>query len=522
MLSQAGLTWTGHPFVDVGIATICAMSNKDDPGNLSLSDRDAAADRMSEYYFSGLMTGYLTCVFMNSAYVQPNMLAEKRKEYENRVLRAHRNPSELKDKARCPFSSKEASILIHRSQMPLLTGEGVLNFYPAGTGYLPIYGPYLVALQALPLGGRRSEGRLLVAHGDDPEITIAFAGKYLADNLRLLNLAKNNKLPDIEGPSLDLEREQAVVKSRIPKYPDAKARGTLIMNDLMEIYRMRAGIDFGKRQDISVTAYWLSNLGQGPSLEIFHLPSQVTRFLRIADEAPQGAQWRKLVTKAWRSPYAQEKSDVEGENNKTGRTRKKADFKLIPGGPGRSRNDVISDLLEVYKHGFVDFTAAKKFLRRHLIKDVSISGVTRLREPEMTDWLLAKIFLREVMGMDERRIDAIKQFADRLAEHISQTNDKGLFRGLVYGQRAWEVRNALTKAQRNQAKDYGRLLFKLEEYLDVFEADSAIGQVDWSLSRDLISIRLVEQLYNRGFFSKDDNRDLLVEDEMKEDKVINQ
>jgi len=512
------LNWTGHPLVDVGIATLCAMGRKSDPIDLTLEDLDAAADRMSEYYFSGLMTSYLTCVFMNSAYVQPNMSEEKRKEYENKVLRAHRSSCVANDEVKCPFSSKGASTSIHRGQMPMLTGENVLNFFPAVSGALPIFGPYLVALQALPLGGRRTEGRLLIAHGDDPEITLAFAEKYLTDNLRLLGLAKSGGLPLTKGPSPDLEREQAAVDSKKQKkYPDAKAPGTLIVNDLMEIYRLRTGGEFGNRP-VSVTAYWLSNSGQGPALEIFHLPAQVTRFIRIVDAAPYGTRWRSLVAKAWRSPYVKETSDNEGEEKKSDRKRKKPDTLQLPGGPGRSRNDLIADLLAVYEHGFIDAVTAKKFLRRHLLRDALVKEDVKLRGPEMTDWSLAAIFLKEVMGMDERRIEAVRQFADRLAEHISQTNDKGLFRGLVYSQRPWEVRSVLTKAQRNQAKDHGRLLFGLEEYLDVFEADSAVGRGDWSLSRDLISIRLVEQLYLKGFFSREENRELLAEPDTRADE----
>lgn len=513
------LAWTGHPLVDVGIATLCAMSRKSDPRDLTLEDLDAAADRMSENYFSGLMTSYNSCVFTMNAYDNPTSGPEKKKEYEERVLRAHRSkPDSGATEYTCPFSGKPASHLIERRQMPLLTGEDVLNFFPAGRSFLPVFGPYLVALQALPLGGRRAEGRLLIAHGDDPAITLAFAEKYLADNQRLLNLAKSGSLPLTKGPSPDLDREQAADSSKgRAKYPDAKAPGTLIANDLMKIYRVRAGGEFGRRRDVSVTAYWLSNSGQGPSLEIFHLPAQVTRFLRIVDATPYGERWRGLVATAWRTPYGKEKPTPEGEEKKSSRGRKRPDTPQLPGGPGRSRNDVIADLFAIYERGFMDSGAAKRFLRRHLLRNTPVSGVVKLREPEMTDWSITAIFLKEVVGVDERRIGAIKQFADRLAEHISQTNDKGLFRGLVYSQRPWEVRNALTKAQRNQAKDHGRLLFGLEDYLNVFEADSAVGRSDWSLSRDLISIRLVEQLYSKGFFSREDNRELLAEPEMREE-----
>ncbi len=104
--------------------------------------------------------------------------------------------------------------------------------------------------------------------------------------------------------------------------------------------------------------------------------------------------------------------------------------------------------------------------------------------------------------MDGKRIEKVREFADKLAEYIAASKDKRLFRDLVFAGRSWEVRNALTKAQRNQAKDQGNLLFGLQDYLEVFEADGAVGVSDWSLTRDLISIRLVESLHGKGFFKE--------------------
>lgn len=491
-IDNALLEWTGHPLVDVGIATLCAMCKQDSPKALTIEDLDRAADEMADYYFSGLMSSYNSCVFTMNAYDNPTAGPEKKKAYEDKYLRAHRaEPEPGASGLFCPFSGREATHLIERRQMPLLTGEGVLNFYPAGRGFLPIFGPCLVALQALPLGGRRTEGRLLLAHADDNLLTLEFARKYLMDNLRLINLAKSGGLPKASGPVSELEREQAAgtVGDRT-KFPDAKAPSSLIAHDLMEIYRTRAGMGFSSRADISLAVYWLSNSGQGASLDIFYIPSQVTRFLRNACEAKYGTKWARIVNSGWREP-----------------SKKKTKPSGIFGGPGRSRNDVLGDLFAIYENGFIDYGACKRFLRHHLL------NVDYLQEPEnipKADWDLTELFLKEVMGVDQQRIEAIKGFADRLASHISQSNDRGLFRNLVYAQRSWEVRNALTKAQRNQAKDHGDLLFGLDEYVRVFEADDAIGRMEWSLIRDLISIRLVEELYNCGFFAKEENVDLLV------------
>ena len=79
------MDWTGNPLVDVGIATLCAMNNLVAPRELTLDDLDNAAREMEEYYFSGLLMSYLTCVFMNSEYVQPGS-GEKKKGDRVKVL----------------------------------------------------------------------------------------------------------------------------------------------------------------------------------------------------------------------------------------------------------------------------------------------------------------------------------------------------------------------------------------------------------------------------------------------------
>ncbi len=507
------LEWTGHPLVDVGIATLCAMVGKNSPHELTLEDLDKAADEMADYYFSGIMTSYNSCVFTMNAYDNPSFSAKSKREYENKVLRAHRFAGEVPSEAyRCVFSGQPATHFIERRQMPLLTGEDVINFYPEGRKALSVSGPYLVALQALPLGGRRVEGKLLVAHADLPEVTLAFARHYLRDNRRLIGLAKAGCLPERDGPSPALDREHGAWDSgkKRPKYPDAKGAKTLITADLNEILRIRSA-EFA-HQFVSITVYWLSNSGQGPSLNIFHIPAQITRFLSIVSQAPLGEHWSKVVAKGWLAPMAKEDSDTIDKSMKT----KKVES--VSAGPGRSRNSVLSDLFAVYENGFLDADAAALFIKKHLLRKpvrfLQIIGENTTETGNklldgLVNWPLTKIFLKEVMGVDERYIEKVRLFSDRLADHISSKNDKNLFRGIVFAEKPWEMRRALTKAQRNQARDHNNLLFGLQEYLDIFEAEHVVARFDWSLVRDLISIRIVEKLFNSGFFNQEDNRELL-------------
>jgi CRISPR-associated protein Cst1 len=482
------------------------MTNRPAPQDLSFRDLNAAAAEMEEYYFSGLLMSYLSCVFMNSEYVQPGSGERKersREAYAKRVLFAHGSPSdEGVAGLTCAFSGLPATHLIHRGQMPLLSGKDVPNFYPSGLGALPIAGPYLTALQALPLGGRRCEGKMLVAHSDNGDVTIGLAKHYLEDNRRLLQLSKAGQLPQKEGADPALIREQGAWDSqkKRPKYPDAKSAPSLISFDLMQVRALKREMDHD--QPVSVTIYWLSSSGQGPSLALFHLPPNVIRFLCKAGTAQTRAYWNEIVSKKWQQPGVETQRDTvradathpAGKKPKVGKK-----WAVIDGGPGRSRNDVLADLVQIYESGFIDIHAADAFLRRHLLSN--LKGA--IQSPEKCDWPLTEFFLKEVLGMEQQRIEAIRKFADGLAEHIKQRNDKRLFSDVVRADRAYLLRNALTKAQRNEADSNGRLLFGLDEYLAVFEADDSIGRADWSLVRDLISIRLVEQLHKWGFLTKE-------------------
>lgn len=487
------LNWTGHALVDVGIATLCVMSGSEDPTFLTLEDLDSAASEMERYYFSGALTSYLTCVFMNSEYVQPGSGEKKsasRKRYAERVLRAHRAPTDDEAKGQfCVFSGEAATHLIHRGQMPLLTGEGVLNFFAEGSGGLFISGPYLTALQALPLGGRRSEGRLLVAHSDDPSLTIALARNFVEDNRRLLGLAMSGGLPNREGADEGLPREHASwdAGKKRPKYPDVKAPFTLIAADLLDVVRTRREAGVTATQ-ASLHVYWLSSSGQGPTLEVFTLPSNLIRFFREVSRAATRAAWERLLGRAWVIPSDRVKP----------RSKDMSTAALV--GPGRSRNPVLADLLSIYAEGFVDVQRARSFVRRHLL--AQHRGA--IERSDDCSWELTDLFLKEVLVMSPDRVERIRAFADMLAEHIAGKNDRRVFRAITFAQRPWELRNALEKAQRNEYLANQRLLFSFDDYINVFEAETNAGFADWSLMRDLICIRLIEQLHKAKWLVPED------------------
>ena len=93
--------------------------------------------------------------------------------------------------------------------------------------------------------------------------------------------------------------------------------------------------------------------------------------------------------------------------------------------------------------------------------------------------------------MDQERIDAIQAMADRLVKYI-QEQDTRLFKQLFTARSEYHLRYALLKAA-NAAAD---VLLPYDEFVTVFFVDDGDTlRSDWSLARDLLMVRIIEQLH---------------------------
>ncbi|MGQ9494605.1 MAG: type I-B CRISPR-associated protein Cas8b1/Cst1, partial [Anaerolineae bacterium] len=290
------LNYTGHPIVDVGVATITAFANKRDPSLLTEADLDKVADFMARQYVVDPLKSFLTVAFPNSGFTQPafNKTPEKRDEYAERVLRGYR-ASTPRLAEPCVFTGKPAVGIAFseklppgrafRQHIPLLTGENVINFFPWGDAGLPVSGEALLAIQAFPLGCAKCGGRLLAVHSDNPDLIYDFASEFLQENRRALQLAQ---------------------QSGSKKMPEAKSSArTLLIETLLKVEQSRRD-EAREYRPCSVTAYHLTNSGQSnpldtrnPPLEIYHLPLGLTDFLSQIVGPDYKAEWNVMVERAW-------------------------------------------------------------------------------------------------------------------------------------------------------------------------------------------------------------------------------
>lgn len=492
------LTFSGHPLADVAVATVCAMTGRARPEDVTLEDLDHVADEIERHYFGPAFMSFVICVFMNAAYTNSSSSEENKAKFRREVVRAHRAPPDPRVSGmRCALSGLPATFAATRTHVPMLTAEDQANFYPAGRTFLPLAGAWVTAMQALPLGSRRCHGWLLAAWSDDATLLLGFARRFLDDNRRYLALAGTHSgLPAEDRPDDPLLRGRPVmdVKTKRGKFPDAKRPSTLLLHDLQDLLRdLKAGTI-----NATVTAYHLTNSGQGPDMKMFQVPSAMVRFLSKVNAAPHGAAWARLVAKGWRPPTVR-------------RMKKGQPAPALQPGPGVCANGLLEDLHRVFPDALPDRGRAARFVRRHLLpRRGDLVGAEGF--PSVA-WTITDLFLREVLGMDRTKIEAIRTLADRLAQCVNDRNDRRLFRDVVYARKARDLRGAIGRAQRRVAEG-NQLLVTMDQFVQALVDDDALGRFDWSLARDLLAVRMIEALHGRGWFK--DHQDALEEDEQAE------
>lgn len=462
------LKYTGHPIVDVGVATITAYAGVLTPEEVTEDHLADIADYMEDQYGKNPMRSFLTVIFPNSGFTQPAFDAQpaKRAAYANDVLRGWQQaPGATHD--RCVFYGTPAILRAFRETIPLIGAESGFNFYADGTSGLPVSGEALLAIQAFPLGCFKCNGRVLLIHADDPKLTRRFAENALEANRKFLSIS-----------------------AQMDKYADTKYPRTQIINQLVTAEGARQDQARRSRQHpTSITAYHLTNYGTSAAVELYHLPLQIMSFLWKATDAEYKHAWNRLIRCGWEGTTPESDDSIEHDEL---------------GLPAR-RNVLYEDL-------FTLPTGARRFLRTYLLRTPRVQGTTKedqrrtynlVTELDLVSWPLARLFMKEVMNVDDARIEAIRGMADKIAKYVFDSGDLRLFRLFLYGgnkgQDYQDLRTRLIRADYDVAPQ-GTPLFTFDEFIAVFE--NTDDRYWWLMARDLMLIRMIEQLAGLGWINQ--------------------
>ncbi|MDI6711144.1 MAG: type I-B CRISPR-associated protein Cas8b1/Cst1 [Bacillota bacterium] len=477
------LNYTGHPLYDVGVATVTAFAEKDTPEAVTEEELEKVASFIEKEYVRDPLRSFLGVAFTTNAWFNQPAFAkqpEKRQDYANRLLRSF---NALPGDEYCSYSGEPATSVAFsdklppgrafRQHIPMITGEGVINFFPWGDAGLPVSGKATLCLQVFPMGCAKCGGRLLAVHSDNPDLIREFAVDFLRRN------------------RLELSAAQLAGSTKMPEAPSS-AR-TLLIETLLAIEERRQE-EAAERCPSSVTAYHLTNSGQSnplddrnPPLEIHHLPMEITGFLFRLNSPIYRNEWRAICERAWRLALSpKRRGDSAGGTV-----------------PRVKRNFLYEDLFRLPDN-------ASSFVRRYFLRipvrnssdDDPRKYYSIQDEASLVSWKITELFMERVMNVDKERIQQVRELGDRLAEYVSGDNDRRFFTSFFSERNYDHFRTALIKANLAHVKRGNAPLVTLDPYIVVFEEGCEMARPNWQLARDLVLIRMIERLHDLGWLGK--------------------
>lgn len=241
-------------------------------------------------------------------------------------------------------------------------------------------------------------------------------------------------------------------------------------------------------ESFSITAYHLTNSGQGVDLDIYYLPLQITGFLRDMQLAEYHQDWSVIVRRAWQvAPPPKKGGKGETKEFRPHRNYLYEDLFALPGNA----------------HAFLRTYFLRVALRYARADQGDPRGGYSLQtEVSLVSWKITARFLKRIMNMEKERIEAIRKMGDQLAEYVNGENDRRFFRDFFWERRYGEFRTALIKANIAYVRRGKPPIITLDPYIEVFEEGDEVARADWQLARDLVLIRMIERLYQLGWLGK--------------------
>lgn len=422
---------TGNPFVDMGQEMMAALAEVDYPSELTVQDAKALLPGLVKLFFLAEWNKCSYTIFPNSVLNNGKNRKEKYKKLLESWLEMTEHPQEHSIGTACSVSGKPAQTYLGKVYLPMSDFEGG-NFQSANQKGTPLSASVAIALQFFPFALVKVGKMLALPQFNNDDAQARWAEKSLKH----------------------IRQTQALGQGGVRDTGTFRAANAFfkLVEDLVYEY-----------QDLpssSVTLYLFNNFNQvnyKAASELYHMPSRVFGFIQLAMSVTTRRAWQRIVRRGY---YVKKDIDDEAE-------------------------------LQKYNN----------FIYNKLLENQSISGffidrkrrcpVVRGRE----GWLLFSGYLKEVRGMEQRRIDNLRDLADRMAPLIlkrkkrlrtlEDADKKGKFMGVLY---------RLTKDAASAGQDKPLITFE-QLISDVLAQENATYD-DWREVKNLLLFRIYEQLFD--------------------------
>jgi CRISPR-associated protein Cst1 len=439
-MSEIIFDFTGNPFVDAGIWAISQWVGKK-PMELNKNDLKSCINDLVNLYIEKKWSKTIHSIFPNNLIINPSIREiEKKKEAYSKLLNELLEKTlilgESGDCIACgrrdiqfiESNGVKGSSRFAKDKIPLSGSKSMINYFSYGVDGADYCPACAFAAQFSPLI-MYSCVNLLLMHSNSPQLMHAWS-KHAILNVKG-QLSHGNYTGCLnEG------------------YKNQKNAIFRILETIHKIEERKISL---VNYNPSVNFYYFTNYIQNPDLEIYHIPSSIFRFIYIAVDISK-RDWMEIV----RRGYVNVDMEKVKEEN---------EYKNKP-------NLVYNNLLD----------------------NKSIIGffIDRKKKRALGGWNLLECYLKEVRKMDEKRILAIKNVGDELADYIKAADDMKTLGKLETANNYRNYRNLLRiiikKRISNGMEDP---IFTFDDYVNYLFPE---GNLTWRETQDLILFRIYEKL----------------------------
>ena len=421
---------TGNPFVDMGQEMMAALAGMYSARELTSENVKTLLPRLTKLYLQEGWSKSLFVIFPNSRVNNPS-IKNKMKAYSDLLEGWFTKLStDNQSIGVCALSGKPAHLKVSKTYLPMSDFEGG-NFQSGNDSGMLLNAGVALALHFFPLGAVKIGKMVALPHfaNDDTQF---FWAKNCKKHLIQSEMLTKQGLNDF-GISRSTNAFFHLVQLILSEYRD---------EDI---------------PDTSVTLYLFNNFNQvdyKSAVELHYMPLSVFKFIHAAMGASTERAWRTVV----RRGYLYAKEDDPDE-------------KIV-----NYSNEVYESLLagRSISRFFVVVRERRAAVRGH------------------AGWLLYSSYLREVKGMDQRRLDSLRDLGDRLAPLVREKRRRLL--ALERSKSKGELTGVLYRLAKDALLVQEKPLITFEQLVgDVFPHDVAYS--DWREVKYLLLFRIYEQLH---------------------------
>lgn len=359
------IRFTGNPFVDAGIAGMCAAADVNKPEELKKSDIEYAVKRLISYLTSSLAieplpkpdnpkkmsafaTSEMSAILPNGPLANPANKPKdkpiKYKKYVNDLLSLLYIDGNTGDN--CFICGRNANLVAQKTNFPLVDSIDRRNFHPGLNPGHPICAFCALAIQFLPLSILRTSigGKFWF---------IATMDSYIA-----IEMARNFTLSSMDESISKKERIGFFGNWDMPGYSSSVVNAIIFITG----ERYKLGMN---DTNFPVQAFFFTNDNRSPELDVRNIPNKLFRYFSIL----------RLTSNHF--------------------------------------NEFLHELL--YKEKIGEITCKRMLLSDHIGKGNVVKqgeGVYKL----LGGWIAHRLYMEEVLGLSGEYIKSIENVALRIAE----------------------------------------------------------------------------------------------------------